>query len=291
MPKILNGKEVAEKILASLPKMNGEELAIISVGHDEASQRYVRNKIRACEKKGLRGHHYQFDPEQVTRKNLEEFIISLQQTTNLAGIIVQQPYPEEFEGIEDFIQPGYDVDGLGFCNMGKTLAGKKPDFYPATPLGIIEILKHYNIPIEGKSVTIIGRSDIVGRPLAAMMDAENATVTLCHSKTVDLNIHTKTADIIVTAVGKPGFLTSKHLLPSYPCCPVYLGPVIIDVGTNICEGGKLCGDVDFESVSPLADKFTPVPGGVGPVTVAMLVRNAIWAVLRRRKEVQNEHTK
>ena len=269
-PLILDGKKVAEELYSKLPNMNGKELAIITIGEDKASKVYVRNKMKACEKVGLKGVNYRFD-ENISKQELENEIETILESHNLAGIMVQHPIPKHLEGIENRIYPPLDVDGIGDYNMYRTLNSKEPVHYPATPKGIITLLDYYNIPIEGKNVVIIGRSDIVGKPLAAMMTARNATVTLCHSKTnnIYLKFLTRHADIIISAVGKPKYLNSEYITGG----EWINNPIIIDVGINRDENGKLCGDVDFDDVLPYVSAITPVPGGVGPMTVLSLILN------------------
>lgn len=268
-PLILDGKKVAEELYSKLPNMNGKELAIITIGDDPASKVYVRNKIKACEKVGLKGVNYIFDtPKSIDEEmNIIQKISNLQCNDNVIGIIVQKPYPKSnVFSYGGSIVCDMDVDGFNNDNMKYTLRGEKPIHYPATPKGIITLLDYYNIPIEGKNVVIIGRSDIVGKPLAAMMLSRNATVTVCHSKTKDLKEHTKRADIIVSAVGKPKFINSSYL-------SMFNRPVVIDVGMNRDENGKLCGDVDYDDVLPYVSAITPVPGGIGPMTVYSLIEN------------------
>lgn len=268
-PLILDGKKVAEELLAKIPNQQGKELAIITIGEDDASKVYVRNKIRDAEKIGLNGVNYRFDaPKNIGEEmDIVQKISNLQSDNNVIGIIVQKPYPKSnVFSYGGNINCCMDVDGFSDDNMKYTLRGGKPIHYPATPLGIITLLDYYNIPIEGKNVVIIGRSDIVGKPLAAMMLSRNATVTVCHSKTKDLKEHTKRADIIVSAVGKPKFINSSYL-------SMFNRPVVIDVGMNRDENGKLCGDVDFNDVLPSVSAITPVPGGVGPMTRYALMKN------------------
>ena len=264
-PLILNGKEVAEELYSKLPDMNGKELSIITIGDDDASKVYVKNKIKDAEKVGLKAVNYTFDVD-VPYDVVAEKIIDLNNDNNVVGIMVQQPYPMRFKGIEKHISPKKDVDGLCPTNMYKTMMCQTPYQYPATPQGILFMLGYYGIGLSGKNVCIIGRSDIVGKPLAAIMTARNATVTLCHSKTKDLKEHTKRADIIVSAVGKPKFINSSYF-------SLFNRPVIIDVGMNRDENGKLCGDVDFNDVLHYVSAITPVPGGVGPMTRYALIKN------------------
>ena len=286
-PLILDGKKVAEELYSKLPNMNGKELSIITIGDDEASKVYVRNKIKACERVGLKGVNYRLRED----VRIEEIICLIEEKNlddNVVGIMIQKPYPERLNMhyMEDFILFQKDVDGLCKYNMFKTLSGKlntkdwlgnEPIHYPATPKGIITLLDYYNIPIEGKNIVIIGRSDIVGKPLAAMMTARDATVTLCHSKTKNLRESLIHADIIISAIGKPKYI-DKDFLSNFHF-ENFIGekssdkPIIIDVGINRDENGKLCGDVDFDDVLPYVSAITPVPGGVGPMTVYSLISN------------------
>ena len=285
-PLILNGKEVAEKLYSQLPNMNGKKLVIITIGDDDASKVYVRNKILACNKVGLDGINYKFYPSDYKDiKQLAEFIIKtineLNESENVVGIMVQQPYLKELKKyhIEEWIDPNKDVDGLCVNNLGLTCMGEKPYHYPATPKGIITLLDHYNIPLEGTNVVIIGRSDIVGKPLAAMMIARNATVTVCHSKTPidDLKNAAMHADIIISAVGKAKYFDHTYICELADTNDYFMIPshliTIIDVGINRDENGKLCGDVDFDDVLPYVSAITPVPKGVGPMTIYSLIEN------------------
>lgn len=281
---VLDGKKVAEELYAKLPNMEGKELAIITIGDDDASSVYVKNKIKACDKVGLKGVNYKFNPHEYSNIEdladaIESKVIDLNCRHNVAGIMIQQPYLKELKkyGLENIITEQKDVDGLTLGNMFNTLNGNIPYHYPATPKGIITLLDYYNVPIEGKNVVIIGRSEIVGKPLAAMMLARNATVTVCHSKTDahSLQYQLMNANIIISATGNAKWLTSQFIATQYaPNAPVYSNmPVIIDVGITRDENGKLCGDVDYDSVLPYVSAITPVPGGVGPMTVYSLISN------------------
>ena len=279
-PLILNGKKVADELYSKLPNMNGKELAIITIGDDEASKVYVRNKIKACEKVGLKGVNYRFKSN-TSYVDILKRIRKLNLDSNVVGIMIQQPYPNKFKRkfLEKYITPSKDVDGLSLENLCLTLKGEKPNHYPATPKGIITLLDYYNIFIEGKNVVIIGRSDIVGKPLAAMMTARDATVTVCHSKTTNLKEHTLNADIIISAIGSSKFIDKSFIYKTEwdyykdELKIINKKPVIIDVGINRDENGKFCGDVDFDDVLPYVSAITPVPRGVGPMTVYSLIEN------------------
>lgn len=280
MYELMNGKEVAEQIkrqvkdeIASL----GLEptLAVIVVGNNPASRVYVNNKKKACEYVGIQSLECIF-PEEVTEAELIQMIDELNASSCISGILVQLPLPEHIneEIIIERIAPEKDVDGFTAVNTGKLWLGKY-DLAPCTALGIIELLDYYNIDIAGKHCVIVGRSNIVGKPIAALMLERNATVTVCHSKTQNLADITRNADILISAVGKPKFITWGM---------VKEGAVVIDVGINRDENGKLCGDVAFdetpdggEGVADRASYITPVPGGVGPMTVAMLMKNTLIA--------------
>ena len=280
-PIILNGKRVAEELYSKLPNMNGKKLVIISIGSNDASKIYVRNKLLACDRVGLEGENITFYPEdykseEQLKKFIEDTIYSLNLDDNIVGIMIQKPYSKNLEKyhFEELIYPRKDVDGLCYYNMVSTLLGRKPFHYPATPKGIITLLDYYNIPIEGKNVVIIGRSDIVGKPLAAMLIARDATVSIAHSKTKELWNITCHADIIISAIGKPKYINKSFLdYEDILGNKIYKYPVIIDVGINRDENGKLCGDVDFDDVLPYVSAITPVPGGVGPMTVYSLIKN------------------
>lgn len=275
---LLNGKELSDKLFEGLKIIKQEKkdtckLIILTVGDDPASKVYVRNKLKACEKVGIDSEHIIID-ENMPECDFEELLLNLL-TTNIydvdspyynVGIILQLPVPNKMfeEVFNETIPPMVDVDGFGERN--KLLLYTKdaePYNYPATPQGIMTMLNNYNIEVEGKHVVIVGRSEIVGRPLAQMMLNKNATVTICHSKTKNLESITKTADILVAAIGKPKFINSSHISD---------GVTIIDVGINRTENG-LCGDVDFEDCKDKCYAITPVPGGVGPMTVFTLIEN------------------
>lgn len=266
---ILDGKKLADKILGNIRSetKSKKELAIISIGDDPASEVYVKNKIRACSKCNIPVRHFIF-PKHVDEADIINTIDFLNGDRLVGGIIVQLPVPEGFDAqrVIERIYPEKDVDGLGYENKGYLYNGVKKAIVPCTAKGVLAILDDYRIPTKGKSVVIIGRSDLVGRPLAAILSSKerNATVTLCNSHTPNLEAFCKQADILISAVGFPKLITADM---------VKKDAVVIDVGITRDENGKLCGDVDFEKVKEVAFAITPVPGGVGPMTVAMLIDN------------------
>lgn len=279
---IIDGKKIAQNVLESVKKdaekLNGKGitpgLAVIMVGNNPASKTYVRNKKMACEKAGIKSEEYLL-PEDASEKEILNLIDKLNATKEVSGILVQLPLPPNLNSktICERISPLKDVDAFTSKNIGDLFKGDAK-FLPCTPAGIIEILKHENINLAGKHCVIIGRSNIVGKPLALLLIQNDATVTVCHSKTKNLEEVCKLADIVICAVGKEKFLKKEMVKP---------GAVVIDVGINRDENGKLCGDADFENLEPICSKITPVPGGVGPMTVAMLVKNAAKAA-----EIQNK---
>ena len=245
-------------------------LAVILVGEDPASQVYVRNKQKACEEVGFYSEKHVL-PANTSRETLLALIDKLNKQDNIHGILVQLPLPKE-SGIaeEDVIQaidPKKDVDAFGYANVGRITVGNA-SFLPCTPAGVMELLHSYGIDPSGKEAVVVGRSNIVGKPQALLLLGENATVTVAHSRTPDLGEVTRRADILVVAVGKARMLTADMVKD---------GAVVIDVGMNRDENGKLCGDVDFDGVSEKASYITPVPGGVGPMTIAMLLKNTLTA--------------
>lgn len=277
MTKIIDGKvisaqikdEVKEKV-AKL-KESGKEvtLAVILVGNDPASAVYVGNKKKACEYTGINSVSYEF-PEETTQEELVKLVQELNDREDIQGILVQLPLPKHIDEdtIIKTISPSKDVDGFHPQSVGALSIGQK-GFVSCTPAGIIQLLKRSGVEIEGKECVVIGRSNIVGKPMAMLLLRENGTVTVCHSRTKDLKEVTKRADILVVAIGKPKFLTADY---------VKEGAVVIDVGIHRGEDGKLCGDVDFDSVAPHTSAITPVPGGVGPMTIAMLMNNCVESV-------------
>ena len=276
---ILDGKVAANSIKERLREeidkavTNGcrrPKLVIVSVGDDPASKVYVRNKIKAAEEMGIIATHFPMIAE--TDENyIKEIIQEFNDDSLIDGIMVQLPLPKHLDerAIIDAIDPSKDVDGLTTTNIGRLRSGQSC-LKPCTAQGIIDLCKYYNIELDGKDVTIIGRSNIVGKPLADLMMAEGATVTQCHSHTTDVSAHTYCADIVVSAVGKPQYLVKQHICKG-------MVDTIIDVGINRDENGKLCGDVDFEAVKDMVENITPVPGGVGPMTVAELMVNVVEA--------------
>lgn len=276
MAELIDGKLISSQIkdeckekVASL-KVKGIEvtLAVIQVGEDPASSVYVNNKKKACEYIGANSLSYNL-PEDSTQEELLKIIDDLNNDPKVDGILVQLPLPKHFDEDEVIrrINPDKDVDGFHPINVGRLSIGEK-GFVSCTPAGIIELLKRSNVEIEGKECVIIGRSNIVGKPMSMLMLRENATVTVCHSKTKNLKEVTKRADILIVAIGKPKMIDASYVKD---------GAVVIDVGIHRPDPNskKLCGDVDFESVEPVAGKITPVPGGVGPMTIAMLMSNLV----------------
>lgn len=276
MATIIDGKELAKKTRANLKiesdklKERGitPKLAVILVGDDPASKVYVRNKNKACQEVGVDFEEHILE-ENITQKQLIELIERLNQDETIHGILLQSPIPKHLDIDEAFrtISPEKDVDGFNPVNVGK-LCINQDTFISCTPYGIMKMFEEYKIDLTGKKVTIIGRSNIVGKPLALCCLNKNATITVCHSKTKDLSEHTKNADIVIAAIGKSKYITADMIKQ---------GAVVIDVGINRGEDGKLTGDVDFESVEKKASYITPVPGGVGPMTIAMLMNNVIKA--------------
>lgn len=277
MYQIIDGKKISQEIKDELRekmaelKQKGESrcLAVIQVGDDPASSVYVNNKKKACEYIGIDSESYHL-PEETTEKELLELIDGLNRKPEVNGILVQLPLPKKID--EDkillAISPEKDVDGFHPVNVGNLSIGR-PGFVSCTPAGVIQLLKRAGIEIEGKECVVLGRSNIVGKPMAMLLLRENGTVTVCHSRTKDLKEITKRADILVAAIGKPKFIAADY---------VKEGAVVIDVGIHRNENGKLCGDVDFESVAPHCAAITPVPGGVGPMTIAMLMNNCVEGI-------------
>ncbi len=279
MSKIINGKEVSafvkEKVKTeiSLLKSKGIDvsLAVILVGENPASKIYVANKKKACEELGITSLEYLL-PEETTTEELLGLIDTLNNEKTVNGILCQLPLPKHIDEqtVINSINPKKDVDAFHPENVGRIMIGDF-DFLPCTPAGIMEMLSYYNIGVEGKNCVVIGRSNIVGKPMSMLLLHKNGTVTTCHSKTKDLPNVTKTADILVSAVGKANFVTADM---------VKEGAVVIDVGMNR-ENGKLCGDVCFDEVEKLSSYITPVPGGVGPMTIAMLMKNTLTAAKKQ----------
>lgn len=291
MYTLIDGKATAAQIHSELSMevqirlskgLRPPHLAAVLVGHDGASQTYVNNKILACERVGFQSTLIRKEAT-TTESELLELVASLNQDKDLDGFIVQLPLPDHInpEKINEAIDPAKDVDGFHAINLGRMLLNL-PGYLPATPSGIIELLRRYNIETEGKNCVILGRSHIVGSPLSVLMARSarpgNCTVTLCHSKTQHLKEHIQRADILIAALGKPGFVQGEW---------VKEGAVVIDVGTTRVpdasrpSGYKLMGDVDFETVAPRCSAITPVPGGVGPMTISMLLRNTLDSANKR----------
>ena len=276
MATIINGKELAKKIRQNLKEevaeLNKKEvypkLAVIMVGEDKASQVYVRNKSKACNEIGIDFEEFLL-PADTTMETLLNLIEVLNNREDISGILLQSPIPKPLNIREAFNKIDYrkDVDGFNPVNVGKLAIGEKA-FISCTPYGVVKMLEEYNINPEGKNVVIIGRSNIVGKPLSQCLLNKNATITICHSKTKNIKEITKNADILIAAVGKPHFVTEDMVQDN---------AVVIDVGINRNEEGKLIGDVDFENVEKKASYITPVPGGVGPMTIAMLMNNVVEA--------------
>ena len=278
---IIDGKAVSAAVkdevkeqVAALKKDGGVPcLAVVLVGDDPASKVYVRNKKRACEYCGIKSLEYILD-KTASEQQLLDLIDVLNKEPTVHGILVQLPLPPHIneQKIINAISEQKDVDAFHPANVGRLMTGN-PDFLPCTPAGVMEMLKKYNIETAGKDCVIIGRSNIVGKPMAMLMLSANSTVTICHSKTKNLKEKCLSADILIAAIGKPKFVTADMVKD---------GAVVIDVGINRTEDGKLCGDVDFDEVSKKASYITPVPGGVGPMTIATLMKNTLTAFKLRK---------
>lgn len=274
MSQIIDGKKISQEIKDELKekvaklKEQGTEiaLAVIQVGEDPASSVYVRNKKRACEYIGIESVAYEI-PEATTQDELLAIIDDCNKNPKINGILVQLPLPDHIDEdtVIKAIAPEKDVDGFHPQSVGAMTIGE-PGFLPCTPAGIIQLLKRSGVEIEGKECVIIGRSNIVGKPMALLLLRENGTVTICHSRTKNLKEVAKRADILVAALGRPKFIDESY---------VKEGAVVIDVGIHRDANNKLCGDVDFDRVAPHTSAITPVPGGVGPMTIAMLMNNCV----------------
>lgn len=274
--QIIDGKKVSAEVKAQVAKETEllkskgivPGLAVVIVGDDPASRVYVNNKKKACELVGFKSEEYAL-PAQTTQQELLDLVETLNDKKDINGILVQLPLPEHLDEkqIIEAINPIKDVDAFNAVNVGKIMIGDY-DFLPCTPAGVMEMLSYYNIPVSGKNCVVIGRSNIVGKPMAMLLLHQNGTVTICHSKTRNLNEICAGADILVAAVGIPKFVKADM---------VKEGAVVIDVGMDRDENGKLCGDVDFDDVKEKTSYITPVPGGVGPMTIATLMKNTLKA--------------
>lgn len=280
MAEIINGKAISaavkERIAAEVAELKNKGvtpgLAVIIVGNDPASKVYVGSKERTCIELGMYSEKYEL-PESTTNEELLALVKKLNGNDKIHGILCQLPLPKHLDekAVIDAIDPEKDVDAFHVQNVGKIMIGDY-DFLPCTPAGIMEMLNYSGIDPAGKHCVVIGRSNIVGKPMAMLMLHANATVTICHSRTVNLKDICREADILVAAVGKAKFVTADMVKP---------GAVVIDVGMNRDENGKLCGDVDYANVEPISSAITPVPGGVGPMTIAMLMQNTLTSAKRR----------
>lgn len=277
MTQIIDGKLVASTIRANIKDevtsyktSTGKDigLAVVLVGDDPASAIYVRNKIKACEEVGIKSYSYKYDAD-MKEEELVALVEKLNNDDDIHGILVQLPLPKHIneERIVALVSEEKDVDGFSEKSIGRLVQGK-PCFRSCTPYGVMKLLEYYNINVSGKNAVVIGRSNNVGKPMAMMLLEKNATVTICHSRTKNIAEITKQADILVSAVGRAHFVTADM---------VKEGAVVVDIGMNKLDG-KTVGDVDFEAVSPKASYITPVPGGVGPMTITMLMANTLQAV-------------
>ena len=281
--RILDGNALAAEVRAQLAEKAAALkatqgitpcLAVILVGEDPASQVYVRNKVSACEKAGFRSIKEVYPPNVEPVEVLAK-IAQLNADPSVHGILVQLPLPKQFDAdaVLEAISPEKDVDGFHAENVGALMQGN-PRFIPCTPYGVMKMLEAGNVPLKGAEAVIVGRSNIVGKPMAMLLLAQSCTVTVCHSQSKDLVFHTKRADILVAAVGRAKMITGDMIKP---------GATVIDVGINRTPEGKLCGDVDFESAKEVAGLITPVPGGVGPMTITMLLANTLESAERTLK--------
>ncbi len=276
MAEILDGKELAKKVRQDLKEAVKElkkkgivpKLAVIMVGENSSSEVYVKNKSKACIKTGIDFEEFLLE-QKTTEEELLALIEKLNQDKNVHGILLQSPVPKQIDINRAFrtIRPDKDVDGFHPINVGNLVIGEDC-FISCTPFGVMKLLEEYKIELEGKNAVILGRSNIVGKPMVQCLLAENATITVCHSKTQKIKEIVKNADIVISAIGKPHFVTGDMIKE---------GSVVIDVGINRLENGTIVGDVEFETVSKKASYITPVPGGVGPMTIAMLLCNVVKA--------------
>ena len=283
MAEIINGRLVSglirdrlKKEISTFKMENGivPGLAVIIVGNDPASLVYVKNKSKACDEVGINSVQIEL-PEDITELELISHIKKLNHNPEIHGILVQLPLPKHInsENVINSILPEKDVDAFHPVNAGRIFIGNY-DFLPCTPSGVMDLLKHYNIEVSGKKCVVLGRSNIVGKPMAHLLLEKNGTVTVCHSRTLNIEDEIKSADILVVAIGKPEFVKGYMIKP---------GAVVIDVGINRGEDGKLRGDVEYTSASEVASYITPVPGGVGPMTITCLMENTIECFLRKQK--------
>jgi len=278
--KIINGRDIASEIRLGLKndveklKRNGVQpgLAVVIVGDDPASRIYVNNKKKVCDEIGIRSFEYAL-PAETSEEEVIELIKTLNGDKNVHGILVQLPLPQHInsERVLFEIDPDKDVDAFHPVNVGKIMIGNYK-FLPCTPAGVMELIHRTGIDLKGSECVVVGRSNIVGKPMAMLLLHEHATVTVCHSRTKDLKSVCRRADVLVVAVGKPELIKADFIKP---------GAVVIDVGINRMENGKLCGDVDFDGAKSVASYITPVPGGVGPMTIAMLMKNTVKAAEMR----------
>ncbi len=274
---IIDGKKLASELRAEIKEEVTElkekhdltpGLAVVLVGEDPASKVYVRNKHRACEKAGIASRDVRLEKD-ASHEEVMDVVRELNEDPDVHGILVQLPLPDQIdeEEVLNAIDPGKDVDGFHPFNLGLLLSGQ-PSFVACTPKGVMHMIKSLDIDLTGKEAVIVGRSNIVGKPQALLLLYENCTVTICHSRTKDLAEHCRNADVLVAAVGRPNMITGDMIKP---------GAIVIDVGINRLDDGSLTGDVDFEAAKETAEAITPVPGGVGPMTIAMLLRNTVDA--------------
>ena len=277
MATIIDGKAVSAKVRAEIAekvaKMEKKPgLAVVIVGEDSASKVYVRNKAKGCEEVGFYSEVHEL-PESTTEAELMALIDRLNADDKINGILCQLPLPKHLDekAVIDRIRPDKDVDAFHPANVGKIMIGEY-DFLPCTPAGVMRLLEEYGISPAGKNCVVVGRSNIVGKPQAMLLLQKNGTVTVCHSRTADLKAECKRADILVVAIGKAKFITADYIKP---------GATVIDVGMDRDENGKLCGDVDFESAKEVAGAITPVPGGVGPMTITTLLKNTMTAAKKK----------
>ncbi len=263
--------DLAQRVFTLTASGQRPGLAVLLVGDDPASQVYVRNKVKACAEAGIHSL-LERHPASLSQAELLARIAALNADPSIHGILVQLPLPPQIDAqrVIEAISPAKDVDGFHVASAGALLVGQ-PGFWPCTPYGCLKMLEHIGCDLRGKHAVVIGRSNIVGKPMALLLLQRDATVTLCHSRTPDLKTHTRQADVIVAAVGKAGLLTADMVKP---------GAVVLDVGMNRDAAGKLCGDVDFAGVKEVAGYLTPVPGGVGPMTITMLLSNTVQAAER-----------